>query len=499
VPNFAANAVWTPRAKIAKQRESIFPLPDPGDLCGYNFSVFMNSNSNDLQGRSTSPDLLRELGAAHAASIVIGVVIGSGIFLVPAEMMQAAGSARLVYLAWIVGGIFSFFGAVTYAELGAMKPQAGGEYVYIRDAYGPLPGFLCGWTWTVVVKPTSLAAISTGIVRILANLNQLSFLALRIGHSPVTWGQLVAIGFVLLVSAINYVGVRRAGNFQLAFTILKICLIVAIAALAFASRGDWMHFTARYAGGTGGIAGFMAALAAALWAYDGWSDLNMVAEEVRDPERNIPLALIGGLLVIGVLYMLVNAAVQFALPPTMVATSSSPMSDAVKASFLGAAAALMVSGAMVVSLTTTLNGVAMSGARMAFALARDRNFFSVLAKVHPRFHTPHVAIVIQAILSVSFLLIGGSFRQLFTLALFAEWLSYMTASSALFVFRSKGFPLQRAFRIWGYPLAPALFILASAALLYYTFRSNLHYSALGSLVILAGVPVYYAFALRRKV
>src|SRR5438552_10694178 len=174
-------------------------------------------NNAGVQDEKKIPGLLRELGAGQAASIVVGVVIGSGIFLVPAEMMQAAGSARLVYLAWIVGGIFSFFGAVTYAQLGAMKPQAGGEYVYIRDAYGPLAGFLCGWTWTVVVKPSSLAAISTGIVRILANFPQLSFLSLRIGVVPVTWGQLVAMGFVFLISAISYIGVKRAGNFQLAF------------------------------------------------------------------------------------------------------------------------------------------------------------------------------------------------------------------------------------------------------------------------------------------
>jgi APA family basic amino acid/polyamine antiporter len=451
---------------------------------------------------SARANLVRELGASHAASIVIGVVIGSGIFLVPSEMMQAAGSARLVYLAWIVGGIFSFFGAATYAELGAMKPQAGGEYVYIRDAYGPLAGFLCGWTWTVVVKPSSLAAISTGVIRILANFAPLSFLGARtvdFGHFFLTWGQFVAIGFVLFVSAINYVGVRRAGNFQLAFTVLKIVLIVVIAAIAFTSPGSWEHFAQTYPAATGGIAGFFAALAAALWAYDGWSDLNMVAEEVRDPGRNIPLALIGGLIVIGALYMLVNAAVQYALPPGTVAASSSPMSDAVRASFLGAAAAVVVSAAMVVSLTATLNGVAMSGARMTFALSRDGNFFQALSRVHPRFHTPHIAIVMQAVLSVFFLLLGGNFRQLFTLALFAEWLSYVAASSTLFVFHRKGFAPSRPFRIWGYPLAPALFIVASAALLYYTFSSNLHYSALGSLVILAGIPVYFAFALRRKV
>src|SRR5579859_3140203 len=264
---------------------------------------------------TTSPSaLLRDLGASQAASIVVGVVIGSGIFLVPAEMMQAAGSARLVYLAWIVGGIFSFFGAVTYAQLGAMKPQSGGEYVYIRDAYGPLAGFLTGWTWTVVVKPSSLAAISTGIVRVLANFPSLSFLGARVGNIPLTWGQLVAIGFVIFVSFVNYIGVRRAGNFQLAFTVLKIALIVAISALAFSAHGSWSHFGEKYSGAIGGVAGFFAALTAALWAYDGWSDLNMVAEEVRDPERNVPLALVGGLVVIGALYMLVNAAVQYALP-----------------------------------------------------------------------------------------------------------------------------------------------------------------------------------------
>lgn len=449
--------------------------------------------------RTTSgSNLLRDLGAAQAASIVVGVVIGSGIFLVPAEMMQAAGSARLVYLAWIVGGIFSFFGAVTYAQLGAMKPQSGGEYVYIRDAYGPLAGFLTGWTWTVVVKPSSLAAISTGIVRVLANFAPLSFLTARVANIPLTWGQLVAMGFVIFVSLVNYVGVRRAGNFQLAFTILKIVLIIAISALAFSAHGSWSHFAEKYSGAIGGVAGFFAALTAALWAYDGWSDLNMVAEEVRDPERNVPLALVGGLVMIGALYMLVNAAVQYALPALAVAQSLSPMSDAVHASFLGAGAAVVVSAAMVISLTSSLNGVAMSGSRMAFALARDGNFFSGLARVHPRYRTPHVATVWQAILSICFLLIGGNFRQLFTLAIFAEWLSYIAASSSLFVFRRKLAASEGRVPFWQYPLAPAFFIVASTALLYYTFTSNLRYSAMGSLVILAGIPVYYGFALRRR-
>jgi basic amino acid/polyamine antiporter, APA family len=440
---------------------------------------------------------VRDLGLAQAASVVVGVVIGSGIFLVPAEMMRAAGSAKLVYLAWIVGGLFSFCGAVTFAELGAMKPQSGGEYVYIRDAFGPLAGFLCGWTWTIVIKPASLAAVSTGIVQVLGRFSFLSFLTFDSTHLTRP-GQLIAFAVVFLVSGINYIGVRRAGNFQLAFTILKIALVVVISAIAFSSHGTWEHFSEHYVAATGGIVGFILAVKAALWAYDGWSDLNMVAEEVSAPERNIPLALIGGLIVIGALYMLVNAAVQFTLPADDLARSSSPMTDAVKIA-VGSGGAAVVAGAIIVSLVTSLNGIAMSGARMAFAMSRDGNFFSPLAKVHPQFHTPHVAIAVQGLLCLVFLLMGGNFQQLFTLSLFAEWLSYVAASGSLFIFKSRLSEMVRPAPFWRYPLAPALFILASAPLLYYTFTSNHKNLAMGSLVILAGVPVYYAFALRRKV
>ena len=293
-----------------------------------------------IQGNSKSAHLLRELGPAQAVSVVVGVVIGSGIFLVPAEMMQAAGSARLVFLAWIAGGILSFFGAVTYSELGVMKPQAGGEYVYIRDAYGPLAGFLCGWTWTIVVKPSSLAAISTGIVQVLGSLASLSFLTS--GGTQLTFaGQIAATVVVFLICAINYVGIRRAGNFQLVFTVLKIVLIAGIVTLALVSHGNPANFTAVYAGAAGGVVGFILAVKAALWAYDGWSDLNMVAEEVRAPEKNIPFAMVTGMCIIAAAYILVNAAVQFVLPPAAVAHSSSPMSDAVRAASGGVGGAIV--------------------------------------------------------------------------------------------------------------------------------------------------------------
>jgi APA family basic amino acid/polyamine antiporter len=194
---------------------------------------------------------------------------------------------------------------------------------------------------------------------------------------------------------------------------------------------------------------------------------------------------------------MVNVAVHYVLPAVAIGQSASPMSDAVTRSALGPAAALIASAAIVVSLVTSLNGVAMSGARMAFAVARDGNFFSTLAKVHPRFHTPHTATIFQAALSVICLLVGGSFRQLFTLALFSEWLSYVAASVALFVFRARGNTGETGTKAWQFPVAPALFIVASAGLLYYTFTSNLRYSVVGTLIISAGIPMYYAFARRR--
>ncbi len=453
------------------------------------------------KGSATSrPGLSRDLGVSQACAVVVGTIIGSGIFLVPAEMMQAVGSARLVYLAWIVGGVLSLFGALTYAELGAMKPQAGGEYVYVRDAYGPLAGFLYAWTWFLIAKPASIATVATGLVRILGTFSMLSFFSNPFVTQPfpVTYGQLVAIASALLISFLNYLGIKKAGEFQLIFTILKVGIILAIVWIGFSfGAGTWAHFAESFTGARGGIAGFMAALVAALWAYDGWNDLNMVSEEIRHPERNIPIALILGVAIVGALYMLVNAAVQFVLPAAAIAASPRPASDAIGL-VRGPLGASIVSAAMAVSMLVTLNGTIMSGARVPFAMARDRYFFSALAKVHPRFHTPSVAIVVQAMLAVALLLIGGSFRQFFSLAIFAEWLFYMIAGSTVFVFRRREPQTVRPYRVWGYPFVPALFVAASALLLYYTFTDNLRNSTFGMLAILAGIPVFLAFARRRQ-
>lgn len=451
-------------------------------------------------GHEGRPELARDLKLSHAGAVVVGTIIGSGIFLVPQEMMQAVGSARIVYLAWLVGGVLSFFGALTYAELGAMKPQAGGEYVYVRDAYGPLAGFLYGWTWFLIAKPASIATVTTGLVRTLGTFPVFHFFSqncFTISSFTVTYGQLVAIVAAIAITWLNYIGVRKAGEFQFLFTLLKVAVILAIVVVGFTYKGGtWANFSTHYPGAKGGVDGFFLALVAALWAYDGWNDLNMVAGEIRNPQRNIPLSLIWGVATVGLLYILVNAAVQYVMPAAAIAASARPAADTVGMA-LGHAGATLVSIGIAISMLVTLNGTTMSGARVPFAMSRDGYFFQAIAKVHPRFHTPSVSLLVQCALSIILLLGGGNFRQFFSLAIFAEWLFYMIAASTVFVFRYRDPNADRPYRVMGYPLVPAIFILASARLLYSTFTDNLPYSEYGCAAILAGVPIFYFFKRKR--
>jgi APA family basic amino acid/polyamine antiporter len=445
---------------------------------------------------NTAPTLPRVLGASHATAIVVGTIIGSGIFLVPREMMQAAGSAGLVYLAWIAGGLLTLFGALTYAELGAARPQAGGEYVYLRDAYGELAAFLYMWTWFAVAKPASIAALTTGLVRILGTFRYLDFLQLPVPGLPLQWAQVAAICFAWLISGLNYLGVKKAGDFQLAFTWLKGVLILAIVGFcAFGGQGSAVNFSALLPGATGGLAGFMVALIATLWAYDGWNDLSMVAGEVRNPQRSLPFALIAGVAIVGLLYMATNAAILYVLPPADTAASPRPAVEAM-ARVAGPLGAGFVSAAMALSILVTLNGTILSGARIPFAAARDGLFFKGMATIHPRFHSPSTAIVVQALLSSALLLVSSRFQQLFELAIFAEWLFYLLTASTVFVFRRRIGEMPSPFRMPGYPLLPAVFVLVAAAVLVYTYGSNWQHSLIGTALILAGIPLYFFFKRR---
>lgn len=447
---------------------------------------------------SSRPELVRALSVHHATAVVIGTVIGSGIFLVPAEMMQAVGKASAVYLAWIVGGLLSLAGALTYAELASLKPQTGGEYVYMRDGYGPLGGFLYAWTYFIIAKPGSMATIATGFVRVLSRLEPLTFLGRNVNGSwHATWqGSSLAIAAVIFISFINYIGVKRAGEFQLFFTLLKIAIILAVVALGFSySVGSFANFQTIYEGAKGGVAGFMVALVAALWAYDGWNLVTLISGEVKRPERNLPIALIVGMLTVADLYIGVNAAVQYVIPAAAVAASASPALDAIR--WVGPGVFSIVLLGMALSMLATLNGSTMTGARAPFAVARDGYFFHALAKVHPRFLTPSNAIIAQAVLAIALLLIGATFQQLFSLTLFAEWLLYMLCAATVFIFRRREPDAPRAYKTWGYPVVPALFIVSAGVLLYYSIAQNRAVSLGGLAVIAAGVPVFWFFARRR--
>ena len=455
----------------------------------------MRDEAHSIPSTSAAPDLPRVLGVWHATAIVVGTIIGSGIFLVPQEMMRAVGSARMVYLAWIVGGLLTLFGAMTYAELGAMMPRAGGEYVFLRNAYGDLPAFLYMWTWFAVAKPASIASITTGLARVLGIFPAFAWLdgvALR-APLMIGWSQIFAIAACWLITGLNYLGIKKAGDFQLFFTWLKVVLVLIITGVCFASsRGGVANFHTSFPGAQGGMAGFMVALIASLWAYDGWNDLTMVAGEVKRPERSLPIALIAGVGVVGVLYMATNAAIQYILPAAQIAVSPRPAVVAMSV-VSGRWGAVLVSAAMALSILVTLNGTTMSGARVPFAAARDGLFPARMAHIHPRFQSPSTSLVAQGLLSTLLLLLVGRFQQLFELAIFAEWLFYLLTTTTIFIYRRRIPASERPFRSWGYPVLPVLFILAAAVLLYYSFASNLRSSLLGALIILAGIPLYLFF------
>ena len=451
------------------------------------------SQPPSAQTQPVMADLPRMLGPSQATAIVVGTIIGSGIFLVPREMMQDVGSSALVYLAWIVGGLLSLFGAMTYAELGAMLPYAGGEYVYLRGAYGDTPAFLYMWTWFAVAKPASIAAVTIGLARTLEFFPVFRALGTQAigGPVPLLWSQIFAIAVTWLITGLNYLGIKKAGDFQLVFTVLKGILILIVAGLCFASAsGAWANFSTTLPHAAGGMGGFMAALIATLWAYDGWNDLTMVAGEVKQPERSLPIALIGGLFIVGILFMATNAAIQYILPAAQIAASERPAVAALNV-VAGPAGAGFVAAAMALSIFVTLNGTIMSGARIPFAAARDRLFFRQFAHISPRFQSPSTSLIVQGLLSTVLLLFLSQFQQHFELAVFAEWLFYMLTATTVFVYHRRRPDLARPYKVWGYPLLPGLFVACAAAVLVSSYLGNLKGSLMGTALILLGLPVLW--------
>jgi len=445
--------------------------------------------------------LVKGLGVFGATSVVAGTMIGTAIFVVPGIMLQQVGSPPMVLVVWVAAGVLSLFGALSYAELGAALPQAGGEFVYMHRAYGPLFGFLYGWTQFIIAKTASIAAIATGFVIYLAYFFP--------GLHETVWGASIRLGahgfelrltglqigstlMVLLLSGLNILGVRRSGTVQTLFTASKLLVLAILIVLGLTyGHGSWQGFHPFFAGGghAGLLAAFGVATVSALWAYDGWNNLSMVAGEVKDPQRNVPLALIGGALLVLVVYVMVNLAYFYVLPASQVLGTSTVASDAARL-FLGKGGGAFIAVGVMISTFATLNGSILAGSRIPYATAREGLFPAGLGAVNPRFHTPAVSLAWQAMIAGLFTLTGG-YQSLYTKAIFSEFLFYAFCTAGVFVLRRREPDLPRPYRTWGYPLVPALFVILAVCLLVNTFWQQRADSMWGVMLVGSGIPAYW--------
>ena len=452
--------------------------------------------------------LIRGLGLVAAVSIVIGNVIGTGVFLKARVMTCNVGSPTTVIIVWIVAGALSLAGALTYAELAAMMPRAGGEYVFIREAYGSGLGFLYGWTQVFIAKTGSQAALAVafaGFLNILTRgaLDSVFHTFHLFGYEiPFGYLQVVALLSIIVVTLINCAAVVVSGGVAIFLTGIKIALVVGVGVGAFLfAQGDWAHFALLNLNGLCegvspaarvGLAGFGAAMLGALWGYDGWNNLTLVAGEIKNPQKNIPLALIGGMLVICTLYVFINLAYFYVLDPTAVATvpAASSVATEVAKKFLGPVAVSLIAAALLASTFGTLHTAILTGARVPYAMAKDRLFFQNLARLSQRTHVPTGALLMQAVWA-GVLALSGSFDALSNYSIFALWIFYGLTTATVFVFRKRMPELERPYRTWGYPVVPALFLLVAAWLLAMTVISSPWQSVTGIILIALGLPVYY--------
>lgn len=441
-------------------------------------------------------ELKRALGPWAAASIVVGTVIGSGIFLVPKTMIQRTGSLEAVYAVWVVGGLLSLAGALSYAELAAALPEAGGEYAFLREAYGPLWGFLYSWTQMWVAKSGSIATLATGFFLYLTNFFEplkgvFYTVPLPIGPNggplEIQYGQIFAIALILALGWLNYYGVKVGGDVQVTVTAIKVALIAAIifAGLFFGHA----HPPAVGTAAPLTFSGFIAALVAALWAYDGWNNVSMVSSEIVQPQKNLPRALIGGTLAVIAIYLAANAAYFHVLSTSEVAGSTRVAAEMMQR-IAGGWGASAVSVAAMISIFAALNGSILSGARVPYAAARDGYFFHQIARVNPRYHTPGVSIIVLN-LWAALLVLSGKYDDLFNLVIFASWILYGMTAAAVPVLRWRRPDLPRPYRTIGYPFVPVLFILAAIVLLITTAIERPRESLMGIGVIVLGLPFYF--------
>jgi amino acid transporter len=448
----------------------------------------VNSQSQDTGRRGADLETLpRRLGLWSAIAVLVGTTIGSGIFRVPSTVAADVGSLGAIALIWLLGALVALFGALTLAELAAMFPRSGGIYVFLREAYGPLPAFLFGWTELLVIRPSALGAIAMIFATYSASL-------VGAPEGSVRW---IAAAAIALLALANVRSVMWASAIMNATTAAKIAALAGVALIAFAfgnpANGALVGpFTfAPYSWG-----GFGVALIAVMWAYDGWADLTFVAGEVKDPARAMPRALVMGTLLVVALYLAVNLAYMYVLPIDLMARSRLVAADAAAAIF-GAVGASIISALVMLSAFGALTGSTLTGPRILFAMAEDGLFFRPIAKVHPTYQTPYTAILMTSALGVAYV----SIREFEALAgdfILGIWPFYALAVGAVFTLRRSRADIERPYRTAGYPIVPLVFLLASVLMLGNSLLENPISTGRDFAIILAGVPVYFAWSRRAK-
>lgn len=441
-----------------------------------------------MTGQPTEAALTRVFGVRQLTYIVIGTVIGSGIFVVPgAVLRQSGGSVRASLLVWLAGGVLSLLGALTYAELGAMRPNAGGLYVYIRDAFGRFPAFLFGWTLFFIIGSGTVATLAVASVSYLGQLVPLGPVASRA----------VAVGMIALLAAINVRGTRGSARIQEWTTLFKVAGILVMSGL-FLLRGDGLGVPQgdpgpEAASGTT-LSGVGLAMIGTLWAYEGWQYVTYSAGEAKDPQRTFHRGIVAGTAALIVIYLLASVAYLAALGPAGVAGSDRVAADAATALF-GPAAGKLIALMILVSIFSAANATLLTTPRAFFAMARDGIFFGKLAEVHPRYGTPAFSILACAAWSM-LLAATGTFEQLLTYVVFIGWIFYGLGALSIFSYRIRDPAAARPFRVPGYPVTPILFALSAAAIVGNTIVAQPARAALGLGVVLLGSPAYLVWRRR---
>ena len=446
------------------------------------------------------PTYARRLGLFSSTMLVVGGIIGSGIFINPSLVAQRVGSAELTLAAWVLGALIALAGALCFGELGSRRPRVGGGYAYLRDAFGPLPAFLYGWALLLVMATGAIAAVAVTFARY----------AVAFAGWPEGVTVPLAVGAVVLLSAVNYLGVRPGAVVQNVFTVLKLAALAALIVVGLVAAGvggaSLPDAGAVAAAGPGpqSLAALVRAMGAALvpvlFAYGGWQQSNFVAEEMIAPERNLPRALLMGVVVVVVVYLLANVTYLAALGAPGLAASQAPAADTMRR-LAGPAGAALISAGIAVSSFGFLNLVILVSPRVYQVMAEDGAFVPLLARLHPRYRTPAAAIVFQCLWAV-LLTLSGSYGALLDWVVFGDWIFFGLTVAALFVYRRRERLADGAhtgYRAVGYPFTPALFVAAAAYVVCSSVLSNPGNALRGTLLLLAGIPVYLFWRRRARV